>query len=64
MMKIPGLMILKVKSFFSQWYIQHYGGALIAYLGSKSSAVKNKRNDYSGRILILDVTIDDTLHFS
>ena len=35
-------------------------GALIAYLGSKSFIVKNKRNDDAGRILILDISIDDT----
>ena len=33
---------------------------LIAYLGSKSFVVKNKRNDDAGRILILDASIDDT----
>ena len=35
-------------------------GVLIAYLGFKSFVVKNKRNDDAGRILILDVSIDDT----
>ena len=35
-------------------------GVLIAYLGSKSFFVKNKRNDDDGLILILDVSIDDT----
>ena len=35
-------------------------GVLIAYLGSKSFVVKNKRNDDTGRILILDDPIDDT----
>ena len=35
-------------------------GVLVAYLGSKSFVVKNKRNDDDGRILILDVSIDDT----
>ena len=35
-------------------------GVLIAYLGSKSFVVKNKRNDDAGRILILDASIDDT----
>ena len=35
-------------------------GVLIAYLGSKSFVVKNKRNDDAGRILILDASIDGT----
>ena len=35
-------------------------GILIAYLGSKSFVVKNKRNDDAGRILIPDISIDDT----
>ena len=35
-------------------------GVLIAYLGSKFFVVKSKRNCQPGRILILDVTIDDT----
>ena len=35
-------------------------GVLIAYLGSKSFVVKNKRNDDAGCILIFDVSIDDT----
>ena len=35
-------------------------GVLIAYLGSKSFVVKNKRNDDAGRILILDASVDDT----
>ena len=33
---------------------------VITCLGSKSLAVKNKRNDGPGRILILDITIDNT----
>ena len=47
MMKMPGLIILKVKSFFRM-------------IHPKSFFVKNKRNDDAGRILILDATIDDT----
>ena len=35
-------------------------GVLIAYLGSQSFVVKNKRNDDAGHILILNVSIDDT----
>ena len=35
-------------------------GVLIAYLGSKSFVVKNKRNEDADRILILDVTIEDS----
>ena len=56
--KVPGLMILKVRSFFSHGTSNSYG-VLITYLGSNSFVVKNKRNYDTGRILILDVTIDD-----
>ena len=35
----------------------------MADLGSKSSVVKNKRNDHAGCMLILDITIDNWLHF-
>ena len=58
MTKMLGLVILKVKSFFSHG-IFNSCSALISYLGSKSFVVKNKKNDGKGRILILDVTIDD-----
>ena len=51
-------MILKVKSFFSHG-TSNSRGVLIAYFGSKSFVVKNKRNDDAGRILILDTSIDD-----
>ena len=34
-------------------------GVLIAYLGSQSFVVKNKRNDDTGRILIFNASIDD-----
>ena len=37
-------------------------GALIAYLDSKSFVVKIKRNDDTGKILIPDVTTDDTFN--
>ena len=56
--KILGLVILKVKSSFSHG-IFNSCSILISYLGSKSFVVKNKKNDGKGRILILDVTIDD-----
>lgn len=39
------------------------GGVLMTYLRSKSFVVKNKRNE-AGRILILDVTIDETDYIS
>ena len=56
---MAGLMILKVKSFFSHG-TSNSGGVLTAYLGSKSFVVKNKRNEDAGHILILDASIDDT----
>ena len=34
-------------------------GVLIAYVGSQSFVVKNKRNDDTGRILIFNASIDD-----
>ena len=58
MMKMPRLMILKVKSFLHG--TSNSRGVLIAHLGSKSFVVKNKRNDDVGRILILDASIDCT----
>ena len=58
MMKMTGQMSLKVKIFSQGASISCV--VLIAYLGSKSFVVKNKRNDDTGRILILDVSIDDT----
>ena len=54
-------------NFIGQVFFSHgasnSGGVLIAYLGSRAFVVKNKRNDDAGRILILDVTIDDTDYF-
>ena len=59
MMKMPRLMILKVKSFFSGGTSNSLG-VLIAYLGSKSFVVKYKRNYCAVRSLMLDASIDDT----
>ena len=56
MMKMPGLMILKVKSFFRMTLQTNSCSVLIAYLGS--FAVENIRKD-DIRVLIFDVTIDD-----
>ena len=49
----------KGQAFFSHG-TSNYRGVLIAYLGSKSFVVKNKRNDDTGRILILDASSGGT----
>ena len=59
--KMPGLIVLKVKTFLS-YGASNSCGVLIAYLGclSKSFVIKNKGIDGTGPILILDLTTDDT----
>ena len=49
----------KGRVFFSHGTSNSHGVS-IAYLGSKCFVAKNKRNDDAGRILILDVTFNDT----
>ena len=44
---------------FSSHGTSNSRGVLIAYLGSQSFVVKNKRNDDTGRILIFNASIDD-----
>ena len=51
MMKMPGLMILNVKSFLHG--TSNFCVTLISYLGSKSFVVKNKRNNERSLILII-----------
>ena len=56
-MKMSGVIILKVRLFLHCKFNSCH--VLIADLGSKSSVVKNKRNDHAGCMLILDITIDN-----
>ena len=39
------------------------GGVLIAYIGTEIFAVKKQQTDHSGRVLILDVSINDSEYF-
>ena len=56
LMRLSGKMILKVKSFTRTVNLTH---VLICCIGSKKFFIRNKLSDNDGRILILDVDIDD-----
>ena len=47
------------KVFFSQGKT-NFCGVLIAYFGTENFTVKKKQTDHNGRILILDVSINDS----
>ena len=49
----------KVKVFFSHGKTNSYE-VLIAYFGTEKFTVKKQQTDHNGRILILDVSINDS----
>ena len=61
MTKLGGLMIIKFKVFFLHG-TSNSCSILVACVVSRSFAVKNKTNVDGDHVLIIDVTIDDTVY--